>query len=356
MTGGTIPFNYRLLEILMKRFILIIFILHGALFAQSPFSETVDSLILKGIDLTLESRFDSAMAVFLLVYEKTPDHPVGLFYMAATRQSEMMDYETDRYEDEFYQYIDSALVIGKRSLDQGDSSAWTHFYVGSAYSYKGLYQVKAGSYVSGFVSANKGIGHLKKAMKQDSTLYDAYLGVGNYQYWSGRLSKYLRWLPFIRDEREEGIQNVHLAIEKGAFSKWVSINSLAWIEYDREEYAEALHLFRLGLEPYPDSRFFIWGVGSCLFKIKRWRDAIEIYDRLLDSVLKGKIYSGYNEAECRLRLADSYFALGQFPQALQECEKIKSLNVDERTAKRIEDHKKEASKIREKCLEEMERE
>jgi tetratricopeptide (TPR) repeat protein len=339
----------------MKRFVFAFLFFYGAVFAQSPFSDAVDSLILKGIDLTLESRFDSALAVFRSVQMETPDHPVGLFYQAATLQSEMMDYETDRYENEFYQYIDSALVIGERRLDQGDSSSWTHFYVGSAYSYKGLYQVKSGAYVPGFISANKGVGHLRKAMKQDSTLYDAYLGVGNYQYWSGRLSKYLRWLPFIRDERDEGIRNIHLAIEKGAFSKWVSINSLAWIEYDREEYAEALRLFRLGLEPYPESRFFLWGAGSCLFRIKRWQDAVEIYEGLLDSVLYGKIYSGYNEAECRLRLAGSYFGLGDYEKSLRECDAILSLKPDEKTGKRIRDHRKEALKIREQCLEEMKR-
>ena len=337
----------------MKRIILTIMIVQGVLSAQSPFSGEVDSLILKGIDLTLESRFDSAMIVFRQVVDKTPDHPVGQFYLAATLQSEMMDYETNRFEDAFYQHIDSALTIGKHLLDQGDESAWTHFYMGSAYSYKGLYQVKAGSYVPGFISANKGIGHLKTAMKLDSTLYDAYLGVGSYQYWSGRLSKYLRWLPFISDAREEGLHNIRLAIEKGTFSKWVSINSLAWIEFDREEYAESLRLFRAGLEPYPTSRFFLWGLGSCLYKMKRYRDAIPVYEGLLDSVLTGKIYSGYNDAECRLRLATSYFAMGDYSGSLEMCDAILSLDVDDETQGRIKDHMKEAEKIRERCLEEM---
>lgn len=320
------------------------------LFGQSPFSAEVDSLILKGIDLTMQSRFDSALTVFRDVRNRTPGHPVGPFYLAATLQSEMMDYETDRFEDAFYQHIDSALAAGKRLLDGGDTSAWTHFYTGSAYSYKGLVQVKSGSYVSGFISAHKGIGHLKDAMEQDSTLYDAYLGVGSYQYWSGRLSKYLRWLPFIRDEREEGVRNIRLAIEKGTFSKWVSINSLAWIEYDREEYAEALRLFRMGLEPYPESRFFLWGVGSCLFRIKRWRDAIDIYERLLDSVLNAKIVSGYNVAECRLRLAASHYGLGDCGRALRECEMLLALTADERTEKRIEGHREEARRIQKQCL------
>lgn len=329
---------------------------HGLLFGQSPFSGAVDSLILRGIDLTLESRFDSALAVFHEVSRRTPEHPVGPFYLAATLQSEMMDYETDRFEEAFYQYIDSALVAGERLLDQGDSDAWTHFYMGSAFSYKGLYQVKSGSYVPGFISAHKGIGHLKNAMQLDSTLYDACLGVGNYQYWSGRFYKYLRWLPFIRDERESGIENIRLAIEKGTFSRWVSINSLAWIEYDREEYAEALRLFRMGLEPYPDSRFFLWGVGSCLFRIKRWRDAIEIYEVLLDSVLNGKIYSGYNEAECRLRLAESHYELGHYAQALRECEILLSLAVDEQTQKRIGSHREAAIRIQKTCQEALQSE
>jgi len=324
-------------------------------FAQSPFSFEVDSLILRGMDQTLLCEFDEAMATFQRVIDRCPDHLVGYFYQAAVLQSRMMDYETDLWEGDFYRLIDKAIDTGKKQLKRGDDNAWTYFYLGSAYSYKGLYQAKAGSFISGFISAHKGMGYFEKAVEMDSTLYDAYLGLGSYKYWAGRFYKYLKFLPWIKDEREKGIGMVTLSVDKGTFSYWAGLNSLAWIEYDRKRYKEALILFKKGLGKYPGSRFFQWGVADSYFQLNDFSIAALFYQELLFSILNDSPNNGYNEVVCRFKLALSHFALGYYQEALKECDAILQRGVEEKISIRLEKYRKAARKYRKECLSRLEK-
>ena len=318
-------------------------------FTQSPFSDRIDSLITTGIDQTLRCEFDSVMVTFNIFKQKKPEHFVGYFYLAATLQSEMMDYESDSRKDEFYSLIDKAVHVGELQVQIDENDSWTHFYLGTTYLYKGMFQAKSGSLISGFISAKNGIAHLKQALQIDSTLYDAYLGLGSYEYWSGRLYKYLKWLPWIKDNRKEGVKKLRLAVQKGTFSKWIGINSLAWIEYDRKNFFQSLMLFRRGLRKYPESRFFLWGYADCLFMLKDYKGAVFVYQKLLEDIKTTTPNYGYNEAEIRRKLMLSFFGLRLYDLCVEQANLILKLNPDKKIEKRIKKHKKEAKEYIKRC-------
>ena len=324
--------------------------LTGKIAAQSTFPPVIDSLITHGIDQTFSCRFDSAMNTFQKVVDRWPDHPIGYFYRAATLQSMMMHYETDRWGKAFYRLIEDAMKTAKKQLDEGSDDPWIHFFMGSSATYKGLFKVKTGGVVSGFIDAQKGLRHLNKALEADSSLYDAYLGLGSFDYWSARFYKYLKWLPWIEDERERGLYRVKLAMEKSAFSYWVSVNSLAWIEYDRQNYEEALALFRQGLERYPGSRFFLWGVGDTYFRLDRFDQAIQIYEDILESIVNDRLNNGYNEVVCRFKLIRSYMRRKNYEKALQHCDAILDKKLIWKIEERVEERRDKTKKYRDECL------
>lgn len=295
------------------------------------------------------------MFTFQKIIDQYPDDLVGYFYQAATLQSEMMHYETDIWGKDFEQLIERAISLGKKEIENGNNDPWTYFYLGTCFSYKGLYQAKIGNYISGFVSARRGLGYLKKAVEKDPTLYDAYLGLGTYKYWAGRFYKYLKWLPWIRDEREEGIRMVKYSVEKGTFSYWVGINSLAWIEYDRKNYWRALALFQKGLGRYPDSPFFIWGVADSYYRLGYFVKAIKVYKKLLKVILSAPLNNGYNEVECRLKLGMSYYALGQYKNALSQYNAILKRETEKKIARRLKKHYRLAKEYRKQSLKALKR-
>ncbi|MCD6115756.1 hypothetical protein J7K93_01970 [bacterium] len=340
----------------VPKYIITIILLGSALlplriFGQSPFSGSIDSLICRGIDQTLFCQFDSAMSTFKILKKLKPDNIAGNFYLAATLQSKMMDFETTSQADEFYSYINRAIDIGETAIEINNNDSWTLFYLGSSYTYKGMFQVKEGALIKGFVSAKKGMGYLHRAVKIDSSLWDAYLGIGNYDYWSGRFYKYLKWLPWIKDKREQGVRLLELAVNKGTFSKWIGINSLAWVEYDRKHFFKSLILFRRGINRYPRSRFFQWGIADCLFKLNDFKDAAFQYLKLLKDIKNRTPNYGYNEAEIRQKLMLSYFGLGLYEECIRQADLIIGLNVNKETAKRIKKHRKLAKEYKKRCIE-----
>jgi tetratricopeptide (TPR) repeat protein len=316
--------------------------------SQSPFPSDVDSLILRGIDCTFACEFDSAMDLFQSVVDQYPDHIVGYFYQAATLQSKMMDYETDLWEESFYQKIDQAISVGQKQIEEMRDDPWTYFYLGNTYSYKGLYQAKAGGLIPGFVNAKKGQHYLEKSVELDSSLFDAYLIIGNFKYWEGRFYRYLKWLPWVSDERREGLRMIRQSIKQGTFSQWVGLNSLAWIEFDRKRFEIALAQFREGLQQYPESRFFLWGMAHTSFRMERYSEALAYYQSILDSILSDDLNNGYNEIECHFKMGLCYFYLEEFDKAIENFDTVLNRSVDEKIAERLKKNYHEAEVYKKK--------
>ena len=319
---------------------LIIFILPVlvCVFSQPPpFPAEVDSLILHAIDLTFHSQFDSAMISFQQLVTLYPDHPVGYFYQTATLQSKMMDYETYIWEQDFFDLADRAFDVGQARLDSGDTNPWIHYYMGSVHVYKGLYKAKSGALVPGFVNAKKGFGCLKKAVELDSTLYDAYLGIGSYDYWSGKLYKYLKWLPWISDERKNGVRFIKQAMHLGKYSYWMGLNNLAWIEYDQKNYHNAIQHFQEGLKKYPGSRFFLWGLADTHYKNKTYEQAAAIYENLLDQIQNMPYNNGYNEILCRFKMVRAYYDIKNYEMCLHHCDAILKRRIPYEVRERLGD-------------------
>ncbi|MBN2102656.1 hypothetical protein JW835_01285 [bacterium] len=296
--------------------------------AESPFPACVDSLIHQGTRLNSMAQFDSAFTTFQQVNRLLPEHPAGSFYLAATLHSKMMHYETDRWELAFSEYRDSTMSRADTWLANRGEDPWIYFFRGSIQTYMGLYQAKRGSLVKGFVSAEGGVDDLIRAIRLDSTCYDAYIGIGNYKYWSGKFYKYLRWLPFIRDERSQGEAEVRLGMEKGCFFYWVGVNSLAWIKYDREHFEEAIRLFELGAAEFDSSLIWLWGLADAHKKGAHYRRALNYYYSIIGEVESDTLESGYNEVLARWKAIQCLEKLELYPEIINHAKAIQNRPVE----------------------------
>jgi len=333
--------------------ILIVCAMPSAGWCQHAFGEAVDSLITAGIDQTFRSHFDSALTTFGTICRIHPEHPAGYFYKAATLQSKMMDFETDAWEDQFYGWIDAALERAEKRIGEDVEDPWMHFFRGSALSYKGLYQAKSGELIRGFLSARKGLGSLRHAFELDSTLFECLLGLGSYKYWAGKYYTYLKWLPWIKDERGTGLRMVRKAVQESRFSRWVAVNSLAWMEWDRGEYGLAEKLFSVGLKKYPGSRFFLWGMADSYFGEERYREAIPYYRRILASVRNEPFNNGFNEALCLVKLSLCSYRLKDYKTAFQRADEALGLSLAEKEKERLKDQLNTARSLRRDSLEKL---
>jgi tetratricopeptide (TPR) repeat protein len=321
-----------------------------ALLADDPIGPAPpDPLVLRGIELTVNHHYQEAQSCFDSLANSLPDHPAGPFFKAAVLHSRMLDYESDRGTAEFARLVQEAIASASRRLHQNPSDAWCLFFRGAAYGYRAFHAARQGQYLAAFHDGQLSVQDLEKAVTLDSSLADAYLGIGSYKYWRGKLLRYLSWLPFVPDEREEGIRLIRLAIAKGRYCYLTGLNDLAWVLIDAGRFDEAAQAAQRGLASYPESRFFLWPLAEAYFAKQDYPAAVHWYECLLASVLRAPENNHYNEIICRLKLARAYCALGQADKARMHATTVLSLKLEKEIAQRAKKKLALAREILERC-------
>jgi tetratricopeptide (TPR) repeat protein len=309
--------------------------------ANRDFMEA-ETEIRSGIEQVFRADFNAALSTFKQICEQYPDHPVGPFYTALTYQSMMMHYETTRWESNYYNLLDSARILGRRLLEMSGSNPWLLFFLGNTYAYQGMYEAKRGHLISGFKNAKTGTDLLKQAVELDSLFYDAYIGIGNYRYWAGKYYRYIRWLPFIGDERAQGIREIETGMKQSHYSYWVGVNSLAWVQYDRNRFDEANRLFLLGAAHFDSSLIWIWGLADTYKKAENYKEALKYYQKIVNTVSNDSLESGYNEVLARWKIIQCLEALNQPEAILKQVDIIMNQPVEFSRSEKARECRKKA--------------
>lgn len=302
--------------------------------AAETISAKTDTLIKQGIILSIEQSYADAEAIFVAMKRHAPESPAGYFFHAAVLQTRMMDVERYDQEKRFLALVDKTIRLARKQIKKDKRDAWAHFFLGGGYGYLAFYQAKQKKYWNAFQNAQKSVGALEKAVKIDSTLYDAYLGIGSYKYYRSKLSRHLSWLPFVKDERAEGIAMIKLAMTKSRYSRYSAVNGVSWIFVDEARYDEGLQLVESVLADFPDSRVFLWCAAKITKKMQRWQEAADYYERILQSFEQQGILSPYNELTCRKNLAMLYRRLEEVEKAEAECAKVSAILADKEIQKK----------------------
>ncbi|GBD94754.1 hypothetical protein BMS3Abin05_02366 [bacterium BMS3Abin05] len=305
----------------------------------------IDGLIRKGIDATIVQKYNLSYAIFDMLIAMNPDDPRGYFYKAAAIQSKMMDREDYSEGKGFLKNIRKTIRISMKILKNHPDDGWASFYAGSAYSYYALYLIHEKKYFKGLRLAQKGIHYLNKAVSSDSTVYDAYLGIGTYEYWRSRKTQFLKWLPLFPDKKKEGLAKIKLAMEKSKYAKGVSLNELVWIEMDRKNWRAAIRFAERGLAQYPGSRFFQWPLAEAYYQGHFYYKAANAFAQLLDSYLKEDLPNHYNAAICAYKVALSAFFDHDYKRSEEYCRKYLSFPNPQALEKRLAKKEKEIRKI-----------
>jgi len=342
-------------EVLLKRIpkILLCFALIFSLYPVETFaSETnLDSLIFRGIDLIHQDSFDQGISEFKKIIEFYLDEPAGYFFLAASLQTLIDDYRNERYKADFEKYINLAIEKGSKKVEENPNSALDHFYLGGSLGYRGIYRSFRGSWWSAFRDGGKAHSHLKKAVELNPELYDAYFGLGAYHYWKSVKSKLFWWLPFLGDERQKGIQETMLAIQKGKYAKDEATYSLLRIYLEEKDYPVVLKWSQEVKRINEDDPFRLWMTGFANIGLGNWGEAQGNFLELLNVLKSSPYYDPAGEYECRYWLAYIYFNSGNLEFAKEELNKASLLESEvegndyaEPFADKIEDLQKDISK------------
>ncbi|MGH7889812.1 MAG: hypothetical protein ACRENF_04600, partial [Thermodesulfobacteriota bacterium] len=279
-----------------------------------------------------------------------PESPAGYFYLAMVYQARMKDLESDLYEKEFLQNLNKVIELTKPKEENKIADKWELLFLGNAYGSLGYFQAKKGGWFSGFKSAQKAKGALDKAVKRDSTFWEAYFGLGSYHYWKSVATKFINWLPFIGDHRQKGIKQLQLAAEQAVLFKEPAKMGLMWIYYREKKYPEALELAFILQEKYPESKVPLWAKAFIYYEKYDWKSCLLSLDELEEKLLQTQKDNYYNLIEVKFLQANCHYNLGHRKICQKISLEILAYPLDEKTKARQKDKLSKIKKLREKCL------
>jgi len=308
----------------------------------------------RGIELTINNQFDEAVQVFSTACQQTPGDYRAHFYLAATLDSKMTHYENDADAAAFNTAVDSVILLVEAEMSESATEkAELIFYLGSAYGYRAYFLGRRGSWYSAIANGKKATSLLQQAVDLDSTLYDAYLGIGSYKYWLYSKIKFITWLPFIPDERAEGIEMIRKPIAMNAPSKYMAMHQLIYILTDYKKAKEAIVYADTLVQRYPRSQFMLWAAAHAYSKNKNHTRAIFVFEKLSRLLEEDPNPNPSHLIKCGYKLADLYMQKSWYQECFAECTRILQMSKNLRYPQKDKETIEEIYKLREKSKKEI---
>ncbi len=267
------------------------------------------------MDWTINARFEQAEQLLRQKIAQSDSALSPCFYLASVLNSKMNYYENQKQAKEFNALLHFVIRRSDQKLHRlsgkNTSVARLYFYRGSAYGYLAYFQGQTGQWFSALKNGLKAVSDLKRAVEIDSTLYEAYLGLGTYKYWRSTKLKFALWLPFVPDQREEGIRDIKHAMKSPSDSRYMALHQLIYILTDYGKYDEALRYAREGITAFPQSPFMWWAYAHTYFKAHRYLQALKTYSALLKLIEQNTPQDRSHWLACTVRLAEINRRLGR---------------------------------------------
>ncbi len=307
-------------------------LLSTIILVQSKWSAAmeVDSLVMKGLDLTFAMRFDEAIAQFDQVIAKDTTHPSGYFMKSAVYFWKFTrNYRSQSIGDEFETVSLHALEIAEDFLEDNEDNQDGMFYLGGIYGNLGRYYAIKRSYWNAYWYGRKGKNYLEDLVEINPNYYDAYLGLGIYHYYAAIMPRFLKFFSFILGidgEKEQGIRELQLAIEKGTLTNNEARIFLSTIYLRIEhEYEKALTLLEELYQQYPENPAFKVSLGWAYTRLNDDDKALLVFDEILnDKNLNFQLVTN----QALYYSGDIYFKRNNFNKAIEYYQKVIANSAD----------------------------
>lgn len=332
------------------KIILPFLILNSLLFSQSYPDKRIDSLLKAGINEIIIQNYDTAENIFIQLKSDYPSNPFGKIYLAALEIARAYDYAIPFDEEKIENHLNEAIDLAEESIELDESNIWDHYSLALAKGYFAYYEALQHNWLSAFSDGLDAISELQFCLDTDSTFYEAYIALGTYKYWKSRKTEFLNWMPFINDEREDGIKFLRKAVKGASYNTYLAINSLIWIYIDKAEFEKAAIVASEALEDYPFCRLFQWGLARAYEDIDR-DSSIFLYRQILDSYSDRNDPNLINRITLKHIIAQLYVKEGDYQNALILCKEIlSSSNLTDFAQQKLEERIRRVENLYKKII------
>jgi hypothetical protein len=246
--------------------------LHGAqapvLYTDPSYPPAVLSELVRGQDLAMEMRFDEAEALIRKSMAEVPGHPLGgLFLMATLLSRTQEDFRRGKrvVPPALLTEVDAQIALALEQAKAFPESPYPKFYLGAAYGVRGLARLYAGSYISSYKDGKRGVASLREAVALKPDLYDAYMGLGQFEYYCATLGGVIQFLLALPGDADKGLAMLKECEEKATYAAWpCKAYRVKLIISDRKDFAAVEPELAALVAKYPGNYDFAQAVFSAL--------------------------------------------------------------------------------------------
>ena len=178
--------------------------------------------------------------------------------------------------------------------------------------------------------------------------YEAYIGLGTLHYWRSAKMGIIRKLPFIADRREQGIEELKLAVEKSLFSSSAAAAGLAWVYLDSKDYRKAIEITDWMISQGYSGRQVLWPRAIAYFKMANANGTIKNFTLIRDGLLRKGDQNYQNLVICGYCLGRAYYWKGDLKTSLEYFDEILGYELSSDVAKKVDKKLKDARKYKSK--------
>lgn len=241
--------------------------------------KSIDDQVVKGLNYCYNFEWDRAESIFSEIIKKYPHNPAGYHYLSSIYFWYYISNKQKQHLDSFFINSDKAIERAKELLGKSEDEKMLYL-IGSNYSYRAIAFAKAEEFLDAAWATKESESYLSDAIAINPELYDAYLGLGLYNFAIAQIPAAFKWvlsLAGISGNQNEGLKYIRITAEKGKFSK-VEANY-----YLSQIYSEVLYDYKSAsanlnslVKIYPHNTLFIYSLAVLDLK-KRNLDKAEIH-------------------------------------------------------------------------------
>src|SRR5215510_438006 len=236
------------------------------------------------LDLIYNMEFDEALHAAQNLIDLAPAHPAGYFYRAATYwQWRLITHDPHQRAmllTQFQESTQRARDLAKHLPDAQATEA--AFYLGAVYGMQARMHFVEQQYIRALLAAKQGSTYLQQCVARTPDWYDAYAGLGTYQYvlsrvpgvWRGIVQR----LIGIAGDRDKGLQALERARTRGRLSVPEAVSLLAKIYTlpDEQQYDKAYSLLEYLVQRYPNNLDYRYRLAVICTALGLWERAHQV--------------------------------------------------------------------------------
>ena len=279
----------------------------------------------EGINGVYSLDFETAEQNIQKVFAEYPDHPFAHFgnaMIAWARYEYEFETSDEKQRKVFEKILDDSISGIKRWIKKNPEDSNGYMGIGALYGLRAMFNMRNRNWVTSYFAGRKAISNLEKSLKIDPTYYDAYFGLGIYEYFAGTLPSVIKMLArvvAVKGNPEKGVAYLNTAREKAHFTGDSAKLILIEVQNRREGpfYApdKSLEYIRQLRAKFPKNPLMHYVEVICLYETGNYEQVSALANEFLSLIGSDKFYKDIYIPRAYTALGTAQMAQGNFERA-----------------------------------------